>query len=95
MKKKLKLINAIMNTDISGKGVVYAVTFVNSNINECFELQYNINTREYNYINTATKESFTADQIVSKIKTFDTQENDSNIEVVLMQKNYLLIGGKL
>lgn len=86
--KKLKLIYAIINNDISEK-VVYSIRFVNSNINECFELQYNINTGEYRYINISTGELFTVDQIVSKIKTFDTQESDGHIGVILMQKEII------
>lgn len=35
IERKLKLIYAIINNDISEK-VVYAVRFINSNINECF-----------------------------------------------------------
>lgn len=88
IERKLKLIYAIINNDISEK-VVYAVRFINSNINECFELQYNINTGEYRYINTDTEELLTIDQIVSKIKTFDTQENDGHIGVILMQKEII------
>lgn len=87
MKRKLKLINDIMNNDI-GEKVVYAVVFVNSNINECFELQYKLDSGDYRYINTDTGELFTVNQIVSKIKAFDTSEN-GHIRTILMQKEII------
>lgn len=88
MKRKLKLIDDIMNNDI-GEKAIYAVVFANSNINECFVLQYNAESREYRYINTDTAELLTVDQMVSKIKAFGTPSENGHIRTILMKKEII------